>query len=190
MARVLPPLRINTPRLVLRCWEPVDAPLLREAVDASLDHLRPWMPWAASEPASLATTIERLTRYKEAFEAGEDFVYGVFSGDESRVVGGSGLHTRVGPSALEIGYWIRAEDTGRGLATEAARALTTAGLQVPDISQIQIHCDPNNVRSRRVPERLGYRLLEVRRADKVTSSGEPRDTMVFCVTESEWRART
>jgi hypothetical protein len=41
--RADPPYRIETERLVVRCWEPRDAPLLKEAVDASLDHLRPWM---------------------------------------------------------------------------------------------------------------------------------------------------
>ena len=57
---------------------------------------------------------------------------------------------------------------------------------MPGVVQIQIHCDPHNVQSRRVPERLGFRLLEVRPADKVTSAGEPRDTMVFVVSEPDW----
>src|SRR5262249_24384090 len=49
-ARVLktPPYRIVTERLVLRCWEPSDAAALKEAVDASIDHLLPWMPWAVN----------------------------------------------------------------------------------------------------------------------------------------------
>ena len=46
----MPPYRIVTERLVLRTWEPRDAPLLKEAVDSSIDHLLPWMPWAAHEP--------------------------------------------------------------------------------------------------------------------------------------------
>lgn len=39
-----PAYRIVTPRLVIRCWNPPDAPLLKAAIDASLDHLRAWMP--------------------------------------------------------------------------------------------------------------------------------------------------
>ena len=49
-----PPYRIVTERLVVRCWEPRDAPLLKEAVDSSLDDLRPWMPWAYDEPQTVA----------------------------------------------------------------------------------------------------------------------------------------
>ncbi len=45
-----PPCRIHTRKLVLRCWNPTDAPLLKAAIDESLDELRPWMPWARNEP--------------------------------------------------------------------------------------------------------------------------------------------
>ena len=43
-----PPGPIRTPRLVLRCWQPGDAALLKEAVDDSLRALQRWMPWAAT----------------------------------------------------------------------------------------------------------------------------------------------
>ena len=47
-------------RLVLRCWNPADAPLLKAAIDGSLEHLRPWMPWARHEPEALEAKVERL----------------------------------------------------------------------------------------------------------------------------------
>ena len=58
MAPSPPPYRIETDRLTIRCWEPRDAPLLKQAVDASLDHLRPWMPWARDEPTPLAYVFD------------------------------------------------------------------------------------------------------------------------------------
>ncbi|MES2731624.1 MAG: hypothetical protein V4714_07745 [Bacteroidota bacterium] len=42
--------RIETDRLVIRCYEPSDAEKLKNAITESLDHLRPWMPWAQNEP--------------------------------------------------------------------------------------------------------------------------------------------
>lgn len=45
-----PPVRIITERLVLRCWYEADLELAREAIGSSLEHLRPWMPWALDEP--------------------------------------------------------------------------------------------------------------------------------------------
>lgn len=49
--------RIVTARLLVRCWDPADAALLNEAIAANLDHLRPWMPWAANAPVSLDEQI-------------------------------------------------------------------------------------------------------------------------------------
>lgn len=65
-----PAYRIHTARLVIRCWNPADAPLLKAAVDASLDHLRPWMPWAENEPQELDKKIDGL-RYDDLDAAGD-----------------------------------------------------------------------------------------------------------------------
>ena len=96
------------------------------------------------------------------FDAGEDFQYGVFTPGEDRIIGGAGLHRRAGPGSLDIGYWVHVDHVGRGLATELVRALTVAGLALQGIERIQIDCDPRNHRSRRIPEKLGYRAVEVR----------------------------
>ncbi len=174
----IPP-RIDTANLVIRRWSEADAALLRAAIDSSLDHLRPWMPWAVQEPASLDDTRARLAGYSAAFDAGEDFVVGLFNREESFVVGGAGLHRRIVDDGLELGYWIRSNQVRRGFATEAARALTDAGLALTGVHRIHIHCDPNNVASRRVAERLGFSLIEIRPSDTTTPLGSPRDTAVF-----------
>ncbi len=54
----------------------------------------------------------------------ETIVYGIFDSNETVVLGGSGLHTRIGPGALEIGYWVQADHIGKGYATEVCAALT------------------------------------------------------------------
>lgn len=179
------PARIETDNLVVRCWGEADAPLLREAIDGSLEHLRAWMPWALEEPRSLEETRRLLAGFEARFRAGEDFTYGILDRDESKVMGGSGLHRRVGPDGLEIGYWIRSDETRRGYATETARALTKAGLAADGIVRIRILCDPRNTASRRVPERLGYRLIETRRGESLTPRGEPRDTLVWEITRDD-----
>ena len=180
-----PPDRIETDRLVLRRWTAEDAPLLKEAVDASLEHLRAWLPWSHAAPFTLEKTEEQLRDFRERFLSGEDFVYGVFSADETRVLGGTGLHTRPGEGAFEIGYWIRADETNRGYATELARGLTEGGLALPGIERIEIHCDPENTFSRRVPERLGFELAEVREQDTEMPDGSLRDTLVFVMSDIE-----
>jgi RimJ/RimL family protein N-acetyltransferase len=176
----VPPYRIVTERLVLRCWEPRDAPLLKEAVDSSLDHLRPWMPWAEAEPQSLEEKVQLLRTFRGQFDLGQDFVYGIFSRDESEVLGGSGLHRRLGDDALEIGYWIRASRAGEGLGTEMAAALTRVAFEHCDVDRVEIRTEPANERSMAIPRKLGY--LEEARLRRRLPAGEGRerrDAVIF-----------
>jgi RimJ/RimL family protein N-acetyltransferase len=151
-----PAYRVVTPRLVIRCWDPADAPRLQEAVESSLEHLRPWMPWAAHYPQPLQAVIGQLRRFRGDFDLGHDYVYGIFDRDEKVVIGGSGLHPRGGAGSREIGYWIRSDHINRGLATEVAAALTRVGFEIENLHRIGIHCMAENVRSAAVPEKLGY----------------------------------
>ena len=82
-----PPYRIATPRLVLRCWNPDDAPRLHEAITESHEHLLPWMPWAADEPHDIDRRIEILRIFRGRFDLGEEYVYGIFDPEERRVLG-------------------------------------------------------------------------------------------------------
>jgi RimJ/RimL family protein N-acetyltransferase len=172
-----------TERLVARCWQPADAPLLKEAVDSSLEHLRPWMPWARDEPQTLLQKVQLLRVFRGQFDRGENFVYGLFSADESELVGGSGLHPRAGDDiSLEIGYWIRASAIGRGYATEATAALARVGLELCGADRIDIRVDPTNERSAAVPRRLGF-VEEARlRRRLISAPGEdPRDAILFAL---------
>ena len=175
-----PPYLIRTERLTLRCWEPRDAPLLKDALDSSLDHLRPWMPWALEEPKPLDEKVELLRRFRGSFDLGRDFVYGLLDRDETEVVGGAGLHTRVGDGALEIGYWLRASRVGSGLAREAAAALTYVAFRVCHVDRVEIRIDPANEASLRIPRALGFvEEATLRRRLPPGGDGVPRDMVLF-----------
>jgi RimJ/RimL family protein N-acetyltransferase len=181
-----PAYRIHTRRLVLRCWQPTDAPLLKAAIDANLEHLRSWLPWAQHEPEDLPMKIERLRRCRGEFDLGEDFAYGMWDRAETRVLGSTGLHTRVGAGAREIGYWVHQDHINQGLATEAAAALTKVAFLVDKVARIEIHCDPDNVRSAAVPRKLGFCHEATLRHRARTPDGQPRDTMVWTLLAHEY----
>jgi RimJ/RimL family protein N-acetyltransferase len=185
-----PPYRIETERLVVRCWQPQDAPLLKEAIDESLDHLRPWMAWANDEPQPLDAKIELLRTFRGSFDLGTDFVYGIFSRDESRVVGGSGLHRRGQGEALEIGYWLRVSETGNGYMTETVSVLTQAAFAWCGVERVDILVAPDNEASLKVPLRLGYvEEAVLRRRQELLREGAPRgDVVVFSMLAEELAA--
>jgi RimJ/RimL family protein N-acetyltransferase len=181
-----PAYRIHTRRLVLRCWQPLDAPLLKAAIDANLEHLRPWLLWAQHEPESLQAKIELLRQCRGEFDLGHDFTYGLFNQEETQVLGSSGLHTRAGAGAREIGYWIHQDHINQGLATEAAGALTKVAFAIDHVARVEIHCDPNNVRSFAVPRKLGFGHEATLRQRTSTPDGRPRDTMIWTLLAGEY----
>lgn len=148
--------RIETDRLVIRCWQPRDASMLKEAVDSSLEHLRPWLPWANHEPQTIDEKIELLRGFRARYDQDEDHVLGIFDRQESRALGGSGLHTRSGPNEREIGYWVRSDRANDGIVTEAVAAICRVAFDVECHARLEIRCEPTNLPSRRIPEKLGF----------------------------------
>lgn len=114
------------------------------------------MPWALPENATVEAMQRWLTEAERAWDGARSFDYALFMGRD--VVGGASLMSRIGPGALEIGYWLRADSTGRGLMTATVAALTRAGLALAGVQRIEVHTDLANARSQAVPRRLGYRL--------------------------------
>jgi len=179
----IPPERIETDRLLIRCWDPVDAPRFKAALDSSLEELAAWIPWARDEPSPVDVLEARLRRYRDDFFGGGDALYALIDPDGGEVLGGIGPYRRVGPGALEVGYWIRTDLAGRGLASEATEALTRVGLSLRGIGRLEIRCDPRNGASVAIPQKLGYRLREVLQNAPTSPNDALGDTMVWEMTD-------
>ena len=118
-----PAYRIETERLVIRCYQPSDVQMLADSVSENVEHLKPWMPWVHAEPEPIEVKETRLKRFRGMFDLRQDYVYGIFNLEETRLLGGTGLHTRLNESELEIGYWIHKDFVNQGLVTESTSAL-------------------------------------------------------------------
>ena len=171
-------------QLVVRQWRADDVPLLQTAVLESLDHLRPWMPWVAKEPLSLVERTSLVEGWWRLWDAG-DRMCGMFVGD--LVVGGCGLHQRIGPGGQEIGYWVRVGHTGRGYATAAAAALTDMAFTMEGVTHVEIHHDAANPASGRIPAKLGF--VHIRdQAHAIEAPGETGTQRVWRVERADWLA--
>ena len=180
-----PAYRIETKRLVLRCWQPEDAPVMQEAIAASKEHLLPFMPWAGNEPAPVETKVDLIRKFRANFDRGEDYVYGVFNSDETRALGGTGLHTRLAEDGFEIGYWIHKDYVSRGFATELAAALTKVAFELYLVQRMEIHCAVENLASAAVPRKLGY-VHEATRRRLAFAHGGMSDSMIWTLFADEY----
>lgn len=180
-----PAYRIETQRLVVRCYNPTDAEMLADSVNESVEHLKPWMPWAHFEPSPMEERIKRLQQFRGKFDMGEDFIYGIFNRDESRLIGGTGLHTRLGENQLEIGYWIHKDFINQGYVTESTAALVRVGFEVLRLHRLEIHCDPGNHASAAIPRKLGF-MHEGTLREKTPFFDRWSDSMIWSLLESEY----
>lgn len=173
-----PAYRVLTDRLVVRCYEPRDAPDVHEVVVRNKAHLVPFMGWALREPTTLEERIDLLRSFRGRFDLGDDYFYGMFLRDGT-FVGGTGLHPRCGPAGIEIGYWIDERHQGKGLVSEAAAALAKHALTDLALSRVEIHCNPDNVASNRVAEKLGFTREGVLRKRFAYASDKPLRDLVY-----------
>jgi RimJ/RimL family protein N-acetyltransferase len=178
--------KIVTDRLVIRCYQPEDASLLKTTIDESLDHLLPWMVWAKHEPEPVEIKMDRLRKYRGQFDLGVDYTFGIFDKEEQNLIGSTGLHNRRGETAREIGYWIGAKYIKQGFATENVRALVKIGFEIEQLERIEIRCAPDNIASRSVPKKLGF-IHEATLRDRVTApDGNPSDIMIWSLFKDDY----
>ena len=143
----------------LRRWSPAYLDELMTVIATSFSELQLWMPWAQTMPTA-EEELGVLRAGEAAFEANRDWQYMLFEGHSGELVGGAGLHNRIGTGGLEIGYWVHSDRTGRGYATSAAHALVDAAFTyLADVERIEIHMDIANLASIAIPRKLGFQLL-------------------------------
>lgn len=137
-----------------------DAPAVLAAVRSSLQHLRPWMHWAEGEiaPRDVEGFIDRV-------ESGAERSFAICDRRGTRFCGTCAInrideHHRT----AKLGYWLRADATGQGLATRAARMVLIHGLQHMRLQRIEIVVSTANTPSQKVAERLGLAEEGTRRS--------------------------
>lgn len=183
-ALIIPPHEIRTLRLVLRSARAGDGPALREAISVSLDDFYPWLPFSAQ--LGNQETMERVSRLaQKGFLDGEVYVWRAWEPD-GLLVGSVDLHSfnRAVPSC-EIGYWLRSDRMGQGLAQEIVEAAVEIARNVLEMERIEARCDVRNERSWRLVERLGFAFEGIARHDERDAAGELCSNKVYSLVASK-----
>lgn len=173
------PESFESDRLTIRAPRAGDGAEMNAAVQETFDNLKLWMPWAKQMP-TLEESETYVRRAQCEFLAREDLVMLLFLKGTNTLVGGSGLH-RIDWDIpkFEIGYWCRKRFQGQGYISESTEAIARFAFETLGAKRVEIRCDSKNVKSRRVPDRLGFKLEGTLRNSTLSTSGELRDTLVF-----------
>ena len=144
--------------VLIRRWEVEDGEALRDAVVAGAAHLGPRMTWVGEWSADDCDPPGTVRRWNRAWEEGGVLVAAIVV--DGALAGSTGLHWRIGPRGLEIGYYLFPAWTGRGIATVAAGLCTDLAFALPQIEVVRIVHDASNAPSEGIPRRLGYAHIE------------------------------
>jgi RimJ/RimL family protein N-acetyltransferase len=141
------------------------------------------MPWAQTAP-TLEESELHCRRAAARYASRDDLQLLIFErlsdSTEGRLLGSTGLH-RIDWSVprVEIGYWRRSGEGGRGVISEAVRALARFAFDALGAQRVEVRMSSDNRRSRAVAERCGFTLEGVLRRDSRDVRGQPRDTAVY-----------
>ena len=183
----LPP-EVRGERVVVRPYRPGDAPGLIAAIDESRTELHEWMAWAPHQRTE-DDALDYCLRMAANWIRRDDLSMGIFDARSGRFLGGTGFH-RIDwqVRSFETGYWLRTSAVGQGLMSEAVGLLLDLAFGVLDARRVEIRCDRNNGRSAAIPRRLGFTHEGTLRKDLLTPAGEVRDTLIFGMTDDDYRA--
>jgi RimJ/RimL family protein N-acetyltransferase len=159
----------------LRLPVAADADDLASCVIGSLPELSRWMPWATAaydRDAALAWINGEVEHDSHTF---------VIVDHDGSIAGSCGLNQidRLNNRA-NLGYWVRTDRTGRGLATAATRLVAQRGLSELGFQRLEILMAVDNVASRRVAERAGATFEGTLRA-RLRLHGQYQDAHMYSI---------
>ncbi|MGB9095931.1 GNAT family N-acetyltransferase [Erwinia sp.] len=164
-------------KILLRPYRDEDAKAFSQAVNESMDTLRPWLLWAhegfTEEEARQWFTLSHMLRDK-----GEANELGLFA-EDGRLLGGAGLrYSRTQKNHCSLGYWVRSSEQRQGIASFAVKFLVDLAWQSPEREIVEILAVEENTASRGVATKCGAEFIGVKYGLVVLDDG-PVNTAIY-----------
>ncbi len=179
------PHALETKRLKIRLPLPGDGLELFNATVESLERLKEWLPWAYNFQPTLEQSEASACYFRLRFLERKELQMYLFLKDTDTLVGVSGLYNpNWSVPCFEIGYWVREGYKNQGYVTEAVASIGRFAFKYLKAKRLEIQCEPDNVASIRVPQKLGYiheATLHHYKRHHITQ--ELRDVLIFAKTE-------
>jgi ribosomal-protein-alanine N-acetyltransferase len=183
--------KVETERMTLRLPEHADWRAWSHLREASAAHLTPWEPVWAHDHLSRKAFTNRVYWAMRAETNGTAVPMMLIRREDQRLMGAITLdNIRRGPvQAGTLGYWIGAPYVRQGLMREAVEAMVHFGFKVLDLSRIESACLPENVASRGVLEKSGFKYEGVAQS-YLQIAGRWRNHVLYANLRNDRRGRT
>lgn len=179
---------IETDRLVLRCADDHEAPLLVDYFARNRSHLVEWEPEPPPGFFTPAFWLERIAGYRRERAAGASFRFHLFPRGASRIVGTVGISNVVRGCfhSAHLGFGLDGELEGTGLMREACEALIELAWNDVGLHRLEASHQPHNVRSAGLLRRLGFVPFGYSR-DYLFIGGRWVDHVHTSLTNASWK---
>ena len=169
----------------LRLIEPRHAEALYALVEQNFAHIRQWSAWL-KEDRSIENTRSFIKRNLARLAEDDGYALAIWHRGE---MAGQVEYNYINRAnrATEIGYWLGASFQGRGLVTKSCVALLDHAFGELGLHRVEIRCAAENLKSRGVPERLGFRLEGVL-AQAEWMHDHFHDLALYAMLAGEWGA--
>ena len=177
-----PPLSDGT--VLLRPWTERDVPDIAEACRD--DEIARWLD-QVPQPYTAADAREYVAMTRQGWKDGSMSAFAITEALTGDVLGSIGLHwLDPGQHAGEVGYWVRREARGRGVATRALRLASEWAIETCGLERLQLRADVLNEASQRVAENAGFQREGVLRAIRYNPrQGRRVDFVVYSLLPGE-----
>ncbi len=177
------PEQIVKQRVILKKHDLETALLMFKSIDSDRQRLGEFLPWVPFIK-TVEDEISYIKSTHDNWQDGSQFGYSIFQSETEDYVGNVGVHNISWQNhRCEIGYWILGKYEGQGLMSAAVEALEQACF-ASGFNRIEIRCSSLNLKSAKVPKRLGYTLEGTLRREAF-ENGKYRDTLVFAKIQNE-----
>lgn len=167
----------------LRLFKSKDSQKLFQLVEENRDHLREWLPWVEH----IITTIDSqslITLWKRQFSENTGCNLGIFFRGE--LVGSIGLHQIDWFNKFtNVGYFLAKKAEGHGIMIRTVKAILNYTFSYLGLNRVEIRCGVNNLKSRAIPERLGF-VLEGKIRDGEHLLGHYHDLFLYSMLARDW----
>ena len=141
--------------IILRPPKMEDAEGINSAILVSKTELMPWMDWCTPD-YSIQVPIDWIKRQPTDWGKGKNYQFLIIDNQSRQYLGGCGInHINQYYLLANLGYWVRSDRHGEGIATEATKMLAKFGFEQLGLRRIEIVTGEENLPSRRVAEKAG-----------------------------------
>ena len=168
----------------LALMQPHNALEIYELVNDNKSYLRKWLGWVdqINSPEDYRDTI--IPMWLKQFADLNGFNAGIYY--DNQLVGMISLHfINRKTNYTSIGYYLAEEFQGRGIVIRCVRALLEYAFTVLELNKVEIQCATDNLKSRKVPEKLGF-TMEGTTRDAEYINGQYNDIATYSLLREEW----